>query len=180
MFNIFKAIVDANLNNGDKQAMSITTDKGEHRTYTYAQMFSLAAQFAQKLMEAGITKGDRIVIVAENSPEWNIAYVAVMEMECTAVLVDASLPESDLRTLIDNSDARCVFTSPRVFAKFDTPVSKLIPVLDIMSMAAPFAGHLDKIADSVPATPDPDSDVAFIIYSSGTTRTATGIMHTHE
>ncbi|MEG0541118.1 MAG: AMP-binding protein, partial [Angelakisella sp.] len=180
MSNIFNAIVENNRNNGSKQVMSITTDSGEHRTYTYSQMFALAQQFAGTLTAAGVVRGDRVIIAAENSPEWNIAYLAIMSLGCTSVLIDASLPKSDLQSLIDFSDARCVFTSPKVFAKFDAPVSDSIPVLNILDTAAPFSGHLGRIADSVPPTSDPDEEVAFIIYSSGTTRTATGIMHTHE
>lgn len=180
MANIWKEIVENNTGNTDKQVMSITTDSGERRTYTYGEMFARAQQFAQLLADAGVRPGDRVIITAENSPEWNIAYLAIMSTGGTAVLVDSSLPQADLQTLIALSDARAIFISPKVLAKFDAPVSQTIPVLNILDNASPCPGHPARVADSVPLTPDPDPEVAFIIYSSGTTRTATGIMHTHD
>ncbi|MFZ2537725.1 MAG: AMP-binding protein [Oscillospiraceae bacterium] len=180
MINIYEVIKNNNINNGQKQVMSITTDRGEHRIYTYIQMFQVVEQFVLKLKSAGIKPGDRVVIVAENSPEWNIAYLSIMASRCTAVLVDSSLPKPDIIHLINISDARCVFTSPMVNEKLDCILSKAIPVLNILSQAEPFDGHLLKIAPVVCDTIDGDEEVAFIIYSSGTTKTATGIMHTHQ
>ncbi|MEG0693735.1 MAG: AMP-binding protein, partial [Oscillospiraceae bacterium] len=180
MINIYQLIKSKNLTNGPKQVMSITTDNGERRTYTYSKMFSIVDQFILKLKAAGIQSGDRVIIAAENSPEWNIAYLSVMAVACTAVLIDASLPKQDMMQLIDNSDARCIFTSPKVSEKLNCIISDKIPVLNLLSNAEPFEGHLSKVSDDVPKTVDGDEEVAFIIYSSGTTKTATGIMHTHE
>lgn len=180
MVNLFDVIKRNNLDNAQKQVMSMTADDGSHRSFTYQQMFETVDRFVQKLKQAGIQAGDRIVIVAPNSPEWNIAYLAIMSIKCTAVLVDASLPKKDMLALIENADPRCVFTSPEVMKKLDCILSDRIPVLNLLSKAEPFEGHLSKISTSVADTTDPDQEVAFIIYSSGTTKTATGIMHTHE
>ncbi|MEG1877602.1 MAG: AMP-binding protein [Lachnospiraceae bacterium] len=180
MNDLFSVIKSRNLDNGSKQVMSMSYDNGEFRTYTYDKMFSAASLFADKLIAAGVQKADRIVIVAENSPEWNIAYLSAMQLRCTAVLIDFSLPAQDILHLIENADARCIFTSPKVGAKLGFHISDTIPVLNIMDDAQPLTGQLSAIAKGVPQTSDGDSDIAFIIYSSGTTKTATGIMHTHE
>ncbi|NCC87768.1 MAG: hypothetical protein EOM05_07870 [Clostridia bacterium] len=178
--NIFEVITNNNIHNGQKQVMSIRTDKGDYRSYTYNQMFQEVEQVTDKLKVAGINPGDRIVIVAENSPEWNIAYLSIMASRCTAVLIDSSLPKQEILRLIEMSDARCIFASPKVNKKLDCIISDTIPVLNILLKAEPFDGHLFKIAQTVQDTIDGDEEVAFIIYSSGTTKTATGIMHTHE
>lgn len=180
MINLFSEIKSRNAQNGSKEVMSITTDAGEHRSYSYDEMFKAADEFAAKMTAAGVVSGDRVVIVAENSPEWDIAYVAVMSLGCTAVLVDYSLPTHDIMRLLAVSDARCIFTSPKLAEKIGTTISLTIPVLNIMEKAKPIPGHLAKISPELCPTADGDSDIAFIIYSSGTTKTATGIMHTHE
>ena len=41
-------------------------------------------------------------------------------------------------------------------------------------------GYRASVSHDLPATPDPDETVAAIIFSSGTTRRAAGIMHTHD
>lgn len=179
---IFETVKDRNQNNLDKQVMSIKTDAGERRTYTYRQMFEQVDVYKKKLIDAGIIKGDRIIIVAENSPEWNIAYLTTMACLCTAVLIDASLTVSEIVRLIEVSDARCIFSSPMVMEKLieDDYKNKDIPVLNILDTATAFGGYLSKIAQHILPTVDRDVDAAFIIYSSGTTKTATGIVHTHD
>ncbi|MEG1445785.1 MAG: AMP-binding protein [Ruthenibacterium sp.] len=179
MNNLFMDIKQRNLENGAKQVMSIRTDSGDARTYTYDAMFAAAAAFMARLVAGGVRKGDRVVIAAENSPEWNIAYLAVMQLECTAVLIDFSLPTAELLHLIDVSDARCIFTSPKVGEKVGDAFPHSLPVLNILSDAAPMPGYAAALAPDMPATPDGDPEIAFIIFSSGTTKTASGIQHTH-
>lgn len=180
MKNIFSEIMRRNEGNGQKQVMSITTDAGEHRAYSYDAMFAEAELFAARLTEAGVRAADRIAIIAENSPEWNIAYLAIMSLGCTAVLIDYSLPQKDILHLLSVADAKSVFTSPTVAKKLDGALPTDVPVLNIMARALPIAGCSAHISPDAPPTSDGSSDIAFIIFSSGTTKTATGIMHTHE
>lgn len=176
--DIYEAIKTNNIGNGQKKVMSITTDDGDKRAYTYTEMFSKVDIFAKQMKCAGVETGDRVIIVAENSPEWNIAYLSIMLLKCTAVLIDFSLPTEEILRLIEVSDARCVFTSPKLVSKLDCVISTTIPVLNILSNASTFPNNADTV--TISKTIDGDSDVAFIIYSSGTTKTATGIMHTHK
>ncbi|MEF9969504.1 MAG: AMP-binding protein [Ruthenibacterium sp.] len=179
MKNIFSEIKQNNLHNGEKQAMSISTDSGEYRTYTYRAVFEAAELFMSHLVAGGVCKGDRVIIAAENSPEWNIAYLSVMQLGCTAVLIDFSLPAADILHLIAVSDARCVFTSPKVGEKMGDTFPQNLPILNIMENAAPLHGYSAHLAKNTPPTTDGDADIAFIIFSSGTTKTASGIQHTH-
>ncbi|MEG1849179.1 MAG: AMP-binding protein, partial [Oscillospiraceae bacterium] len=78
--NIFDEIFAANSNNLSKQAMSITPDSGISRAYTYQQMFDGACAFLAQLCKAGIRAGDRVILAAENSPEWDIAWLAVLQL----------------------------------------------------------------------------------------------------
>ena len=179
MKNLFSEIKQSNLHQGAKQAMSIRTDSGDARSYTYDAMFAAAALFMEHLMAGGVCKGDRVVIVAENSPEWNIAYLSIMQLGGTAVLVDFSLPATDILHLIEVSDARCIFTSPKVGEKVGDAFPHDIPVLNVLDNALPLTGYAAIVAPNMPKTADGDADVAFIIFSSGTTKTASGIQHTH-
>lgn len=178
--NIYNVIKKNNENNGQKIVMTIKKDNGEKESYTYLQLFENVSHVVNKLKCIGIKAGDRLIIAAENSPEWNIAFLAIMAIKATAVLIDAALPKEEIETLIDQSDARCVFMSPKVREKFDGIVSQTIPVLNILDRSSPFEGHLSQVATTMEETLDGDESIALIIYSSGTTRRAAGIMHTHE
>ena len=102
---IYSVIRKTNEKNKDKVAVSITMDNGAQREFTYETLFSKCETYFNELKCCGVEKGDRVVIVADNSPEWNMAYLAIMKMKCTAVLIDASLTKEDILSLIYKSDA---------------------------------------------------------------------------
>lgn len=177
---IYSVIRKTNEKNKDKVAVSITMDNGAQREFTYETLFSKCETYFNELKGCGVEKGDRVVIVADNSPEWNIAYLAIMKMKCTAVLIDASLTKEDILSLIYKSDARCVFTCDKIIDKLKSIPSINIPFLNIMDDGKPFRESIKVISKEVPKTIDGDEEVALIIYSSGTTKSASGIMHTHS
>jgi len=180
LINIYGVIKENNLNNMQKTALSITMDNRKQRLYTYTELFVKVDAFADRLTGANICRGDRVALVAENSPEWNIAFLAVMKIRCTIVLIDATLTKEEILKLVKNSDVRGVFTSSDVIEKLDSTLLIGIPVFNILNDSEPFDNYSSKLALSVTKTVDGDESIAAIIYSSGTTRTAAGIMHTHE
>lgn len=178
--NIYNLTTSNNINNGPKLALSITMDNKTQRTYTYEELNKKVDSFAEVLLNANLFPGDRIALIAENTPEWNIGFLAIMKVRCTAVLIDASLSGADILELIDKSDVRLIYTSPKTIDKLGSFLSTDIPTLNLLNNSESFATYPDKVSFSIPKTVDPDEDIATIIFSSGTTRTAAGIMHTHD
>ena len=127
----------------------------------------------------GLRRGDRVALVAENTPEWTAAFLAILKAGGTAVLLDASLLPDDLLRQIVLSDVRCLFFSPRVIKKMSTVVPRDLAMLDLSRDGELFGDNARSLA-ALPPTADGDESVAAIIYSSGTTRAAAGIMHSHD
>ncbi|MFZ7121579.1 MAG: AMP-binding protein [Eubacteriaceae bacterium] len=178
--NISSVVKENNKNNGMKLALSITMDNGEKRAYTYAQLDEKVEIFANKLLSINIFSGDRIALIAENSPEWIISYLAILKIQCSAVLIDSTLSQDEILQLLNKSDVRCIFMSPKIIGKLEKNLSKEVPVLNLLNNGESFHNYPSTIALSIPKTTDGDNNIATILYSSGTTRTAAGIMHTHE
>lgn len=176
--NIYKQIKEANLENMDRNALSIKMDSGENRIITYSDMFSNVESISTQLTETGLKAGDRIAIISENCPEWIISYLAAVNIRCTAVLIDAMLPGEDISQLLKTSDVSLIITSPKQISKINQKTQT--PILNIYDFSLLFSGFNHKISSSSKATVDADETIANIIFSSGTTRTAAGIMHTHE
>ena len=72
--NIFETIYECNINHPSKLALSVTMDDGSTRAYTYGDVFSKVAEYADRLLSSGVREGDRIAIACEGSPEWTIAF----------------------------------------------------------------------------------------------------------
>ena len=177
--NIFDLISLNNRDNGQKLALSIADEQGETRVFTYSDMFAEADVFAGKLTGMGLNPGDRAALVSENAPEWIIALLAIAKIRCTAVLLDASLLAADLAMLIGKSDVRCVFASPNVMTKLEGAIPAEMPVMNIFSHACLFRENIGGLTLPPSRVPG-DENIAAIIYSSGTTRAAAGIMHSHD
>lgn len=177
--NIYDTILSNNQSNGAKIALAIEPSDQECRSITYTEMFDATDLMAEALVHLGMRAGDRIALISENRPEWIISFLAVAKIRCTAVLIDSSLTSDDLKRYIDKSDLRLILMSPRVKAGFDCISFSDIPCADVTKGAKLFTdtGFLGKIRDAVIAG---DETIAAIIYSSGTTRTPAGIMHSHE
>ena len=177
--NIFDLIFNSNTGNKFKLALSVTAGNDEIKTFTYSEMFAEADVLASGLSAHGLQSGDRVALISENAPEWIIAFLAILKVRGTAVLLDSSLLAGDLIQLINKSDVRCVFASPKVSGKISAELPSDLPVLDIFSHGTSFRETAQGSISHHP-TSDGDESIAAIIYSSGTTRAAAGIMHSHE
>lgn len=175
--NIFDTIYENNCRHPEKLALSVTMNDGSKRAYNYGEVFETAERYGEVLFSAGVKEGDRIAFVCEGSPEWTMAFFAVCKIKCTAVLIDASLNGEELKEYIDRSDVRAAFLSPKTFEKIGGGQGFMFPLLNVYDCSV-FEGCSDKVM--LEPTPDADPQIATIIYSSGTTRRAAGIMHTHE
>ncbi|MCL2775005.1 MAG: AMP-binding protein [Oscillospiraceae bacterium] len=173
--NIYEYFHAKNAHQPQKIAMSIGLEGGV-RSYTYEQFFTKVDIVADALTALGIEPGDRIAIVAESCPEWNVAYIAVAKLKATAVLLDVSLDGAELKRLTDKARVRCVFTSKKAMDKLTVFLD--ITALDIENDGQCFDGYGAELLAA--KTADGDENISTILFSSGTTKTASGIMHTHD
>lgn len=177
---IYSSIRQVNLKNKTKIAVSMTMDSGVVKKYNYETLFTESEQYAAQLEISGIRQGDRVILVAENSPQWQMAFLGIMKLKATAVLIDASLGAEDLKSLIEKSDARCIYTSEKVKEKLGDSAPYRVPIMNLDNGGRPFKDSYKVLSPFIPKTEDGDPNIALIIYSSGTTRSAAGIMHTHD
>ena len=78
---------------------------------------------AKGLLNLGILKGDRVVILSENRPEWQIADLAIMAIGAISVPAYTTSTPNDYKHIINHSGARCLIVSSH------TLLSKAIPAI---------------------------------------------------
>ena len=66
---------------------------------------------ARSLLDLGILNGDRVVILSENRPEWQIADLAIMSIGAITVPVYTTSTTADYSHVINHSGARCIIIS---------------------------------------------------------------------
>ena len=131
------------------------------RRITYGGFFGAAPQARALLQRAGVQPGDRVVLLAYNSPDWVLALWAIWSAGAVPVLGNRWWSPGEADHSIGLVNARAVVT--------DAPA--LVPagsaVLDIASLGDCFGTAASDVPD-VPG-PDDEEDPAVILFTSGST-----------
>ena len=88
-------------------------DELEPESYTYEQFGNRAWAASQTLAAAGITVGDRVMLMSENRPEWSISYFAIILAGATVVPLDSQLSPPEVANLARASSAKVLIVSRR-------------------------------------------------------------------
>jgi long-chain acyl-CoA synthetase len=175
---------------------------------TYRQIKDLSDRFAASLRSLGIQKGDRVILLLPNSPQFLIAYYGLLKAGAVIVPLNPLSTERELEFYLRDSGAETAITIPLFLSKVvtlreKTPLkhivySRLADFLPFpLNLAQGFREHglirrqdravlldfreLLKQAlhpDWHPEPVQPD-EMAVLIYSGGTTGIAKGIMLSH-
>ena len=84
---------------------------GKYISLSWNQVREQVDAIAKGLVNLGILKGDRVVILSENRPEWQIADLAIMSIGAISVPAYTTSTTSDYIHIINHSEARCIIIS---------------------------------------------------------------------
>ena len=170
------------------------TREGETwQTISARQLQSWVYATARQLQAWGIGKGDRVVILSENRPEWAITDFACLLLGAVDVPIYATQTAEQCLFVLQNSEARIAFVSTREQYEKLAGISEKAALEKIVIMddapeiaeAVPMQSFLradaegdDPQLDAIGERIEPD-DLATLIYTSGTTGKPKGVMLTH-
>ncbi|MBT2402869.1 MULTISPECIES: non-ribosomal peptide synthetase [unclassified Streptomyces] len=143
------------------------------RTVSYGELLHRAARAATWLREHGVGRNELVGLVMHRGPEQIIGILATVLAGAAYLPVDASLPAARRDYMLSDGRVRCVLTNTGWAA------TGSIASYDLT--AAPFDGPAEVPAE-VPArlTGSDPEDLAYVLYTSGTTGAPKGVMVTHR
>ena len=151
---------------------------GTRVTATFGQLAERSARLAGALRERfGLAPGDRVVIVAKNSPAYLELLFGIWHAGLAAVPANAKLHGAELGYILQHSGARVCFASIGLDAEIapHAPASlERLIVIGSSEYKALFS------VDAIGAAPRADDDLAWLFYTSGTTGRPKGAMLTHR
>jgi len=155
---------------------------GTQSELTYAQLDVQSGRLAAGLRKRGLEPGDRVLLIAPNSPSWLIACVGTLRAGLVPVPVDSQMGIEDLAYIASDSGARLVFTAAQGAER--VAGSDAFDGLQLVRLdEAGKSGELWSemlLDEAVPAATASPSDVAVIFYTSGTSGRPKGVPLTHE
>ena len=93
---------------GDKIAYQIKQEEGKYQNITHKEVREMIDGLGTALIDMGL-KDKRIAVIGENRWEWEIAYLSIVCGTGVVVPLDKSLPENELKSLIERSGIEAIF-----------------------------------------------------------------------
>ncbi len=159
---------------------------------TYTEFLSDAATWASWLQTLGLVKGDRVAILAETRPEWGAAYFGITSAGFIAVPILPDFSDAQVSNIITHSEIKAGISSRKLERNLESAI-KLSETLaddlprarmeDFALSAGPGAGERLSASESprtIFESPIDETDIAAILYTSGTTGNSKGVTLTHR
>jgi long-chain acyl-CoA synthetase len=171
--------------------------EGEWRPISWAEARRQVIALATSLREIGLEAGDRVMLVSENRPEWLISDLAIMAAGCVTVPTYTTNTTRDHAHILGNSGAKAVIVSSDRLARnlipavlTSTDCHHVIGIDKVRAGQTPewirchswrklAEGEGDAAAVEQRARAMKRSDLACIIYTSGTGGAPRGVMQHH-
>jgi acetyl-CoA synthetase len=187
---------------GGHAALIYETERGERRTYTYAQLLEEVKRASAALRGMGVGEGDRVAIYMPTCPEAIIMMLACARIGAIHLVVFAGFGAGALGDRVALSEAKALFAADVTYRK-----GKDVPLKGIVDAALENAPTVQKVvvlrrgAEAVPMQPGRDiewpeflalaegqdsghavmeaNEPAYILATSGTTAKPKLAVHNH-
>lgn len=152
---------------------------------TFAELGDKAARLSGALLALGAKRGDRVAVIAPQSPRTLVVQAAILRSGLISVPLSERYGRDALAHRMTDSGARFALVSAAGAAGLasiddDLPDLEHIIALEPFDDALQYDALLADIGQAVPAADTGPDDPCLMIYTSGTTGPAKGALHGHR
>ncbi|WP_346430311.1 class I adenylate-forming enzyme family protein, partial [Cupriavidus basilensis] len=150
------------------------------RSLRYGELDGAIAETARALAGLGVRGGDRVVLVTENSVGCAVLILALSSLDAWAVPVNARLSSREIDNIVGHAGARIALYLDSAYPEArEHGLARGAQAVEWPHVGRLLTGAPDPAAVAEPVQAEARDQVAALIYTTGTTGAAKGVMLTH-
>lgn len=180
LFNSADYFIDRNIRQGKGHKIAIHT---EHRNYTYNDVQKMVNKTANALRERGVRIEDRVIMLMLDIPQFYAIFWGAVKIGAVPIPVNTMLTPDDYEFYLNDSRARLLAVSEELLPlingiKGDLPYLRdIIVISEVGGARIPFRQKYKSAPATIKTAATTRDDIGFWLYSSGSTGSPKGAIH---
>ncbi len=182
-FNFARDVIDV-LGREERRGLLFVAADGARNDVSFPQIAQATQRWAGVFGELGLAKGERVVVLLPKIPAWLYAMTALLRIGAVVVPCSEQLRAKDLAFRANHSEATTIVAHASNAAEVDLLRETAPGVTGFLLVGGERDGwtSLDArvtAAEPFLGNPTASDDLAYIVYTSGTTKDPKGVVHVH-
>ncbi|GHV43174.1 long-chain-fatty-acid--CoA ligase [Spirochaetia bacterium] len=161
----------------------LTIYEPDRISLNYNESMKIVEAIARWLHSKGIRKGDAVAVTGKNSPEWAAAWLGILFAGAMVVPIDYQLKDEETELLLKTSRAKLLFVDEEKYERYASTQGRqnhpeLQEVISLRKGIGTYLYDLDGPQAEIEGAAE--TDLAAILFTSGTMGAPKGVMLTHQ